>query len=73
MKKKGIYLVVHNVRSILNVGSLSVRRWAGVEKIYLCVIRRPRSASGKNSQDGFGAEKSVPWEYDARAAESYKS
>lgn len=70
---KEIVVVLCNIRSVHNVGSIfRTADAAGISKIYLCGITptpidrfgRPRSDFTKVS---LGAERSVPWEY-ARAA-----
>ena len=61
--KKEIYLVLNNVRSRENVGSIfRTADGAGVGKIYLCGIT-PCPPHEKISKTALGAEKWVPWEY----------
>lgn len=75
MVKKGIYLVLDNIRSRENVGSIfRTADAAGVSKIYLCGITpRPsqyqvssikyQGETDKIAKTALGAEKWVPWEY----------
>ncbi len=61
--KKEIYLVLHNVRSRENVGSIfRTADAAGVLKIYLCGIT-PTPPHDKISKTALGAETYVSWEY----------
>jgi 23S rRNA (guanosine2251-2'-O)-methyltransferase len=68
MENKTI-LIVPNVRSILNVGSIfRTADAAGVSKIYLCgYTPTPEEHPEKIAKTALGAEKSVPWEYEAQA------
>lgn len=62
--KKEIYLVLHNIRSRENVGSIfRTADAAGVSKIYLCGIT-PTPPHEKISKTALGAEEWVSWEYD---------
>ena len=62
MKKKEIYLVLDNIRSRENVGSIFRTADAtGVNKIYLCGIT-PIQPHEKISKTALGAEMCVPWE-----------
>ncbi len=62
MKNK-IYVVLDNVRSRENVGSIfRTADAAGVSKIYLCGIT-PTPPHQKISKTALGAEKWIPWEY----------
>ena len=72
--KKEIYLVLDNIRSRENVGSIfRTADAAGVAKIYLCGItptpkmnyesRIMNYGSDKIAKTALGAEKWVPWEY----------
>lgn len=67
--KKNIVVVLHNVRSLHNVGSIfRTADAAGVEKIYLCGITPgPADKFGRLRQQlikvSLGAEKFVEWEY----------
>ncbi len=73
MTKQEIYLILHDIRSAYNVGSIfRTADGAGVTKIYLCGIsptpssRNPSTSSGfstKVEKTSLGAEKTVPWEY----------
>jgi tRNA G18 (ribose-2'-O)-methylase SpoU len=63
MPKKEVYLVIHNVRSVLNVGSMfRTADAAGVAKIYLCGYT-PTPEHPKMSKTSLGAEKAVSWEH----------
>lgn len=63
MKKREIYLVCQNIRSLFNVGSIFRTADAfGVKKIYLCGITG-RPPDKKIAKVALGAENSVPWEY----------
>ena len=63
MKKKEICLILHNIRSRENVGSIFRTADAtGVAKIYLCGIT-PTPPHEKISKTALGAEIYVPWEY----------
>ena len=60
--KKEVYLVLHNIRSAHNVGSIFRTADAvGVAKIYLCGYT-PTPPNEKISKVALGAEKTVPWE-----------
>lgn len=60
---KDFYVVVDNVRSLENVGSIFRTADAlGVAKIYLCGITG-RPPQQKISKTALGAEKTIPWEY----------
>ena len=60
--KKEIYLILDNIRSRENVGSIfRTADAAGVEKIYLCGIT-PTPPHEKISKTALGAETYVPWE-----------
>ena len=63
MKERNIYLVLDNIRSRENVGSIfRTADGAGVTKIYLCGTT-PCPPHDKISKTALGAEKWVPWEY----------
>lgn len=63
MKNKKIYLILDNIRSRENVGSIFRTADAvGVSKIYLCGIT-PVPPHEKISKTALGAEVYVPWEY----------
>jgi 23S rRNA (guanosine2251-2'-O)-methyltransferase len=67
-RKTGIVALLHNIRSLHNVGSMfRTADGAGVEKLFLCgeTGTPPRAEIAKTA---LGAEESVPWEYwmDAR-------
>ena len=68
MKSKTAYLILHNIRSAQNVGSLfRTADAAGISKIYLTgytpapldKFNRPAKEIAKTA---LGAEKSIPWE-----------
>lgn len=62
-------VVVNNVRSLYNVGSLfRTADGAGIEKLYLCGITGI-PPSPKISKTALDAEKSVSWEYVREASE----
>lgn len=77
MKKFPIYLILDNIRSLYNVGSIfRIADGAGIEKVYLTGItgyprmtndaRKPweiESVSKKIAKIALGAEKEVTWEY----------
>lgn len=70
MKRKDIYLILHNIRSAYNVGAIFRTADAvGAKKIFLCgytpipTIDHRLSAIDKIHKTALGAEKSVPWEY----------
>ncbi|MBI2068894.1 MAG: RNA methyltransferase [Candidatus Yanofskybacteria bacterium] len=72
MPKKEIYLILDNIRSRENVGSIfRTADAAGVSKIYLCGIT-PTPPHEKISKTALGAEMYVPWEYCKRAADILK-
>ena len=71
MRKKGLYIVLDNIRSRENVGSIfRTADGAGVAKIYLCGItpvpqknnefRIMNNGSDKIAKTALGAEKWVP-------------
>lgn len=61
--KKSIYLVLHNIRSSYNVGSIfRTADAAGVEKIFLCGYTPTPDKEIKISKTALGAEKTVQWE-----------
>lgn len=63
MKRQEIYLVLHNIRSAYNVGSIfRTADAAGVKKIYICGYS-PTPNDKKVTKTSLGAEKFVPWEY----------
>lgn len=65
----GIIVILHNIRSLYNVGSIfRTADAAGIEKIYLCGITpEPVDKFGKIrpqlAKVSLGAEKIVGWEY----------
>jgi len=59
---KSIQLILHNIRSAYNVGSIfRTADAAGVNKIYLCGYT-PTPAERKVAKTALGAEQIVPWE-----------
>ena len=63
MKKREIYLICQNIRSLFNVGSIfRTADTFGVKKIYLCGITG-QPPNPKIAKVALGAENSVPWEY----------
>ena len=68
MNKKEIYLILHNIRSVYNVGSIfRTADAAGISKIYLTgYTPAPIDRFGRERKDiaktALGAEKTVPWE-----------
>jgi len=68
--KKSIYLILDNIRSLYNIGSMFRTADAfGIEKIYLCGISAypPNRQMEKIVKTSLGAEKIVPWEYHKQA------
>ena len=66
MSKKERIVVLDNIRSRENVGSIfRTADAAGVSKIYLCGIT-PTPPHKKISKTALGAETYVPWEYHAQ-------
>lgn len=69
MKQKELYLILHNIRSVYNVGSIfRTADGAGVKKIYLTgCAPKPTDEFGKIRNDfkkiSLGAEKTMDWEY----------
>ena len=67
---KDIYIILHNIRSIHNVGSMfRTADASGVKKIYLCgYTPTPVDRFGRNRRDiskvALGAENIVQWEYE---------
>ncbi len=65
-----IYVILDNIRSVHNVGSIfRTCDAAGVEKIILCgTTPTPLDRFGRTRKDlakvSLGAEKTVPWEYE---------
>lgn len=58
-----MYLILHNIRSAYNVGSIFRTADAtGVNKIYVCGYS-PTPDDKKVAKTALNAEKSVPWEY----------
>ncbi|MDO8492802.1 MAG: RNA methyltransferase [bacterium] len=63
---KTIYLILHNIRSAYNVGSIfRTADGAGVAKIFICGIS-PTPEDAKVLKTSLSAEKTVPWEYHAQ-------
>ncbi|MBR9703721.1 RNA methyltransferase, partial [Candidatus Woesearchaeota archaeon] len=65
IKNKELFLIAHNVRSILNVGSFfRTADGAGVKKIYLCgYTPTPTQHPEKIGKTALNAQKFVEWEY----------
>ncbi|MEA1925687.1 MAG: TrmH family RNA methyltransferase [Patescibacteria group bacterium] len=63
MKKKSVYVIMHNIRSCYNIGSLFRTSDAlGIEKVFLGGYS-PRPDQNKSiSKTALGAEKCVEWE-----------
>lgn len=64
--KKSIYLILDNLRSLYNIGSIFRSADAfGVERIFLCGISAypPQRQMRKIAKTSLGAERTVPWEY----------
>lgn len=75
MDYRKIILILSNLRSLYNVGSLFRTADAfNVEKIYLCGITGiPDSLRGDRiSKTALGAEKYIPWEYKKRTGDVVK-
>ncbi len=68
-KKKEVFILLHNIRSTHNVGSIFRTSDAlGVDKIYLSgYTPKPIDKFGRGRKDvakvALGAEKTIPWEY----------
>lgn len=83
--EKSIYLILPNIRSLYNIGSIFRTADAfGVEKIYLCgtsayPLGDPKQSRGAHRQlakiakTALGAEKSVPWEFHRQTARLLKN
>lgn len=74
MTDKRVLLILNNIRSVLNVGSIfRTADAAGVAKVYLCgytpipETRGRKFGNDKLAKTALGAEKSVPWEYHPQA------
>ena len=73
---KSIVLIVHNVRSAHNVGSIfRTAETAGINEIYLTgYTPTPTDRFGKNRKDlaktALGAEKIIPWKKFAKISEA---
>src|SRR3989344_937771 len=69
LKTKGLYLILHNIRSMNNVGAIfRTADGAGVKKIFLTgYTPRPADEFGRARQEihktALGAERTVEWEY----------
>lgn len=77
MKQKQFFVIVHNIRSLYNVGSIfRTADASGVSKIYLTgYTGTPSSPIHKNkiNKSALGAENFVPWEYHKSAARLIKN
>lgn len=63
MAKKEIYVILDNIRSAFNTGSIfRTSDAAGITKLYLCGIT-PYPPHIKLEKTALGALESVPWEY----------
>ena len=63
MKEQEVYLILHNIRSAYNVGSIfRTADAAGVKKVYLCGYT-PTPDNQKVVKTSLGAEKYILWEY----------
>ena len=63
MKNKELVVILDNIRSCENVGSIfRTADGAGVSKLYLCGIT-PRPPHPKISKTALGADTYIPWEY----------
>lgn len=63
MKEQGISLILYNIRSAYNVGSIfRTADAAGVKKIFICGYS-PTPNDKKVTKTALGAEKFIPWEY----------
>lgn len=63
MPEQELCLILHNIRSAYNVGSIfRTADGAGITKIYLCGIS-PTPKDTKVIKTSLGAEKTIPWEY----------
>lgn len=63
MIRKNFYVVLDNIRSVYNVGSIFRSSDAfGISKIYLCGIT-PTPPRNDLEKTALGAEKTVSWEY----------
>lgn len=69
MSKKSVYLLLHNIRSVYNVGAIFRTADAiGISKIYLSgYTPTPVDRFGDSRKDfaksALGSEKTTPWEY----------
>lgn len=69
MKNREVFVLLHNIRSVHNVGSIFRTSDAlGVDKVYLSgVTPTPKDRFGRNRKDiskvALGAENNIPWEY----------
>jgi tRNA G18 (ribose-2'-O)-methylase SpoU len=63
MKGQEIYLILHNIRSAYNVGSIfRTADAAGIDRIFVCGYS-PKPEDKKVAKTALGAEKTVSWEY----------
>lgn len=78
LKKQRTLLILHNIRSVYNVGAIfRTADAAGISKIYLTgYTPAPLDRFGKVRKDiaksALGAEKTVPWEQSARIGDIVK-
>ncbi len=68
MQKNRFYLILDNIRSAHNVGSIfRTADAAGIDKIYLCGYTPRPDKNDKIAKTALGAEKTVTWEHHALA------
>lgn len=68
MPKQELYLILHNIRSAYNVGSIfRTADAAGIAKVYLTGYT-PTPASDKVKKTALGAEKNIIWEKSGQIA-----
>ena len=73
--KKEIYLILQNIRSLFNIGSIFRSADAfNIDKIYLCGYSGyPQDKQmAKIAKTALGAEKSIPWEHHWQTASLIK-
>ncbi len=62
--RKKVYLILDNIRSAHNVGSIfRTADAAGVDTIYLCGYTPRPDRNDKIAKTALGAERTVPWEH----------
>lgn len=76
--KKGLYLILHNIRSLHNVGScFRTADGAGAAKIFLTgYTGKPMDKFGRANKEikktALGAEEIIPWEYYKNISQAIK-